>query len=130
VSRPSRGNLGLALSLLLSLPALGDTKGPYTATSARPGWNSITHSMSSHYFDMRSCVTDPNDDYLWFESMHHWPFWPSTGIGKQLLACVNNTTWRTLYWYQSGTADYSIEYVGMCCYNSATIVTMNYRIRH
>lgn len=122
-------SLGLALSLLIALTALGDTKGPYTVTSKVAGWNSITHNMSSHSFDMRSCITDPNDNYLWFESMHHWPFTPSTGIGKQLLACVNNTTWRTISWTQSGNADYSIEYCNIC-YNPSTIVTMTYRIRH
>ena len=119
--------LGLALSLLLTVSALGVTYGPFTATSKTPGWNTPTYNMNSHSFGIRRCVTDPDDDYLWFESMHHWPFTPSTGIGKQLLFCNNDDTWRTISWSAS-QADYSIEYVRMCCYNSATIVTTSWRI--
>lgn len=122
--------LAMVLSLLLTVTAFGATIGPYTATSKLPGWNTPTYSLDDHTHGIRYCRTDPADDYLWFESMHHWPFSPSTGIGKEIYACQNNSTWRSHSWSSNGTADYSIEYVNVCCYNSATIVSTSWRIVH
>lgn len=119
--------LGLGLSLVLTATALAATIGPNSISNRSPGWNSPIYNANSQYFDIRSCTS--SDSSLWFDAMHHWPAFPSTGTHKQVVTCSTSTTYRTLFWSDPGWADYSIEYVRSSSYNTATI-SLTYRIRY
>jgi hypothetical protein len=118
--------LGVSLSLVLTTAALAGTI-TGSISNAGPGWNSPIYHANSQYFDIRYCRS--SDSTLWFDAMHHWPAFPSTGTHKQMTYCYNNSTWRTLFWDNPGWADYSIEYVKSSAYNQATI-SASYRIRY
>ena len=102
--------VGVAASLVLVSAALASTTtGSWSA--APVGRNSQTiANISSQSWSIRYCTNKNSDLQAYFDWMHHWPIFPSTGTDEKDVACRNTSTWRTMSWSAGSRADYSIEY--------------------
>jgi hypothetical protein len=100
--------LGLVLSFLIAGIALAGRSTGHNV-DARVGWNSPTfRNTTSMHFGQNNCQAS-SDNYIIFDWMHHWPIFPSTGMGWKSLRCALTNTVYYANW-SGGAADYSVEY--------------------
>ena len=115
--------LGVVLSIVIGGSALADSIGYNQVTNITKGWNSPiwpAHVAGTTYFKIKECRSSSST--LRFDLMHHWPFWPSTGIGEKSITCSTSTTPRQISWSTQKDVDYSVEY------RSTYTATFKYRI--
>lgn len=135
----SRRLAGLAMGLILAAVVAGTavatgTLGPNTVAPMNAGYNTpiwAEHADGTSKIYNRYCAigyyqaTHPGSysgGIVW-EYMHHWPIFPSTGLGNLSISCYNSSTWQ---WNQQSVqhdVDYSVEYKTSNLYTNTYKVT-------
>ncbi|MEW5991250.1 MAG: hypothetical protein AB1736_07910 [Chloroflexota bacterium] len=104
--------VGLALSALVSGTALAGWLGPTTVAPLNEGYNTpiwAQHTAGTSTLYQRYCDSEFGHASVKWNYMHHWPLFPSTGIGEKSVDCYNNSTWRSKSWTVESGVDYSAE---------------------
>lgn len=102
--------LGLALSLGIGGVALAGFSSDHWVNKP-VGQNTPTfNNISFTTFRIWYCVNHNSDLNAYFDWMHHWPIFPSTGTQEVIYPCRNTSTVYYYTWSESKTADYSVEY--------------------
>lgn len=91
--------------------------------SAPIGQNTpIFYNINFTTFNVWSCENHNSDYNAYFDRMHHWPAFPSTGTHEVYYPCHNTSGTYTYTWPAGSRADYSVEYT----YTNNSTVTTNW----
>lgn len=125
---------GLAMGLVLAVGVAGtalatnwigpNTVAPLNAGYNTPIWAEHTNASSimyNHYCASTSYDATHPGSYsgvITWQWMHHWPFFPSTGLGNAPIPCYYSSTWYNVWQAVQSGVDYSVEYISSNLYTN------------
>ncbi len=111
---------GLAMSLVVAGVALAGTSSDRWVNAPIGSNTPLFQNIDSTKFDVWDCENLNSDYNAYFDWMHHWPAFPSTGTQEVYYPCHNTVGTYTYTWNAGSSADYSVEYTDT---NNSSVTT-------
>ena len=101
---------GLLISLALASVAWAGSSTAHWVSQPVGKNTPIFQDINHTKFDVWSCTNHNSDTNAYFDWMHHWPIFPSTGTQEVYYPCHGGSGTYTYTWSAGSNADYSVEY--------------------